>query len=52
MRSELKIKRKYPTVFSSNAIAFEEWKSAGYAEGVDEISNPELKALYESVPDA
>ena len=51
MRSELKSK-KYPTVFSSNAIAFEEWKSAGYAEGVDEISNPELKALYESVPDA
>lgn len=51
MRSELKSK-EYPTLFSSNAISFEEWKSAGYAAGVDEISNPELKALYESVPDA
>ena len=43
MRSELKSK-EYPTLFSSNAIAFEEWKSAGYAEGIDEISNPELKS--------
>lgn len=51
MRSELKSK-EYPTLFSSNAISFEEWKSAGYAAGVEEISNPELKTLYESVPDA
>ena len=51
MRSELKSK-EYPTLFSSNAIAFEEWKSAGYATGAEEIQNPELKALYESVPDA
>lgn len=51
MRSELKSK-EYPTLFSSNAIAFEEWKSAGYALGAEEISNQELKALYESVPDA
>ena len=41
MRSELKSK-EYPTLFSSNAISFEEWKSAGYAAGVEEISNPEL----------
>lgn len=51
MRSELK-SRQYPTLFSSNAIAFEEWKSAGYATGVEDIDNEELKSLYESVPDA
>lgn len=51
MRSELKSK-EYPTLFSSNAIAFEEWKSAGYAAGAADISNEELKTLYESVPDA
>lgn len=51
MRSELK-SREYPTLFSSNAIAFEEWKSAGYAVNVEDIGNNELKALYESVPDA
>ncbi len=51
MRSELK-SREYPTLFSSNSITFEEWKSAGYATGVEEIQNPELKKLYESVPDA
>lgn len=51
MRSELKSK-EYPTLFSSNAIAFEEWKSAGYAYGAEEIQNRELKELYESVPEA
>lgn len=51
MRSELKSK-EYPTLFSSNAIAFEEWKSAGYATEAADIQNPELKALYESIPDA
>lgn len=51
MRSELKSK-EYPTLFSSNAISFEEWKSAGYAMGEEEIVNEELKALYQSVPDA
>ncbi|MFR2846073.1 MAG: extracellular solute-binding protein [Hungatella hathewayi] len=50
MRSELK-SRDYPTVFTSNAVAFEEWKSAGFAVGVDGIMNPELKALYEELPD-
>lgn len=50
MRSELK-SRDYPTVFTSNAVAFEEWKSAGYAVSVDGIMNPELKALYEELPD-
>lgn len=49
MRSELK-SRDYPTVFTSNAVAFEEWKSAGFAVGVDGIMNPELKALYEELP--
>lgn len=51
MRSELKSK-EYPTLFSSNAIAFEEWKSAGYATPVEDIQNEELKSLYESVPEA
>ncbi|MDO5551289.1 MAG: extracellular solute-binding protein, partial [Lachnospiraceae bacterium] len=51
MRSELK-SREYPTLFSSNAIAFEEWKSAGYASGAEDIQNEELKQLYESIPDA
>lgn len=51
MRSELKSK-EYPTLFTSNAIAFEEWKSAGYAMGAEEIQNPELKKLYESVPES
>lgn len=51
MRSELK-SREYPTLFSSNAIAFEEWKSAGYAAGAEDIQNEELKQLYESIPDA
>lgn len=51
MRSELKSK-EYPTLFSSNAIAFEEWKSAGYATGAEDIQNEELKKLYESVPDS
>lgn len=51
MRSELKSK-EYPTLFSSNAISFEEWKSAGYAMGEEEISNEKLKALYGSVPDS
>lgn len=50
MRSELK-SRAYPTVFTSNAVAFEEWKSAGFAVGAEDIENPELKALYESLPD-
>lgn len=51
MRSELKSK-EYPTLISSNAIAFEEWKSAGYATGADEIQNEELKQLYESIPES
>lgn len=51
MRSELK-SREYPTLFSSNAIAFEEWVSAGYACGAEDILNGELKQLYESIPDA
>lgn len=50
MRSELKSKA-YPTVFTSNAVAFEEWKSAGYAVAAEDIMNPELKALYEGLPD-
>lgn len=50
MRSELKSK-DYPTVFTSNAVAFEEWKSAGFATSVDEIMNPDLKKLYEDLPD-
>lgn len=50
MRSELKSK-DYPTVFTSNAVAFEEWKSAGFAVGAEGIQNPELKALYENLPD-
>lgn len=50
MRSELKSKT-YPTVFTSNAVAFEEWKSAGYAAGAEDIENPELKALYENLPE-
>lgn len=50
MRSELKSK-DYPTVFTSNSVAFEEWKSAGYAAGAEDIGNAELKALYENLPD-
>lgn len=50
MRSELKSK-DYPTVFTSNSVAFEEWKSAGYAVGAEDIMNAELKALYENLPD-
>lgn len=50
LRSEIKSK-DYPTVFASNAISIEEWKSAGYALDVSEIQNGNLKALYESVPD-
>lgn len=51
MRSELKSKA-YPTVFTSNSVAFEEWKSAGFAVGAEDILNPELKALYENLPDS
>lgn len=43
MRSELKSK-EYPTLFSSNAIVFEEWKSAGYATPVEDIHNEEPKS--------
>lgn len=50
LRSELK-SRDYPTVFASNAVAFEEWKSAGFAAGAEELQTQELKELYESVPD-
>lgn len=50
LRSEIKSK-DYPTIFATNAVAFEEWKSAGYATGAEEIQNEALKALYESVPD-
>lgn len=50
LRSELKSK-DYPTVFTSGAISFEEWKSAGFATGIDDIQNEQLKELYESVPD-
>ena len=51
LRSEIKSK-DYPTVFATNAIGIEEWKSAGYALDVSGIQNEELKALYESVPEA
>lgn len=50
LRSEIKSK-DYPTVFASNAIGIEEWKSAGYALDASEIQNEKLKALYESVPE-
>ncbi|MDO5416196.1 MAG: ABC transporter substrate-binding protein [Lachnospiraceae bacterium] len=50
LRSELKSKA-YPTIFAANAVQFEEWKSAGYALGEEDIRNPELKALYESIPE-
>lgn len=51
LRSEIKSKA-YPTVFASNAIGIEEWKSAGFAMDASKIHNPQLKALYESVPDS
>lgn len=51
LRSEIKSK-DYPTVFATNAIGIEEWKSAGYALDVSGIQNEELKALYESIPEA
>ena len=51
LRSEIKPKA-YPTVFASNAIGIEEWKSAGFAMDASKIHNPQLKALYESVPDS
>ncbi len=50
MRSELKSK-DYPTVFTSNAVAFEEWQSAGFAVGEEGIMNPDLKKLYEDLPE-
>lgn len=50
LRSEIKSK-DYPTVFASNVIGIEEWKSAGYALDVSGIQNEGLKALYESVPE-
>lgn len=50
LRSEIKSK-DYPTVFATNAIGIEEWKSAGYALDVSGIRNEELKALYESIPE-
>ena len=51
LRSEIKSK-DYPTVFATNAIGIEEWKSAGYALDVSGIQNEDLKALYESIPEA
>ncbi len=51
LRSEIKSK-DYPTVFATNAIGIEEWKSAGYALDESGIQNEQLKALYESVPEA
>lgn len=51
LRSEIKSK-DYPTVFATNAIGIEEWKSAGYALDVSGIQNEELRALYESIPEA
>lgn len=51
LRSEIKSK-DYPTVFASNAIGIEEWKSAGFAMDAAEVQNPQLKALYESIPDS
>lgn len=51
LRAEIK-SRDYPTVFATNAIGIEEWKSAGYAMDASGIQNEELKALYESIPDA
>ena len=51
LRSEIKSK-DYPTVFTTNAIGIEEWKSAGYALDASGIQNEELKALYESIPEA
>lgn len=50
LRSEIKSK-DYPTVFASNMIGIEEWKSAGFALDASEIQNEKLKALYESVPE-
>lgn len=51
LRSEIK-SGDYPTVFATNAIGIEEWKSAGYALDASEIQNEELRALYESIPEA
>ena len=51
LRSEIKSK-DYPTVFATNAIGIEEWKSAGYALDASEIQNEELRKLYESIPEA
>lgn len=51
LRSEIKSKA-YPTVFATNAIGIEEWKSAGYALDASEIQNKGLKALYENLPDS
>lgn len=50
LRSEIKSK-DYPTVFATNAIGIEEWKSAGYALDASGIQNEELRALYESLPE-
>lgn len=50
LRSEIKSK-DYPTVFASNAIGIEEWKSAGYALDVSGVQNENLKQLYEGVPE-
>lgn len=51
LRSEIRSK-DYPTVFATNAIGIEEWKSAGYAMDVSGIQNENLKKLYESIPDS
>lgn len=51
LRSEIKSK-DYPTVFATNSIGIEEWKSAGYALDASGLQNADLKELYENIPES
>lgn len=50
LRSEMNSKNK-PTIFSVNQSSFQEWYEGRYACSSDDIQNPDLKAIYESIPD-
>lgn len=49
LRSEMNSKNM-PTLYSVNQAQFVEWDEGGFALSSDEVSNTELKSIYDSIP--
>lgn len=49
LRSEMSSK-SMPTLYAINQAQFKEWNEGGFVVAASEIQDPELKAIYDSVP--